>query len=100
MKVEKMISWKEAQDKTENNLQGDYYIALLQYLKENELKFTGETHQSDNFKGIPLFEDGTVVICSWRYWGEIMSSLWGGGYFDWYMNITNQEWRDNEDNKR
>jgi hypothetical protein len=55
MKVEKMISLKEAQGKKENNLQGDYYISLLIYLKENNLKFTGDMHQAEDFNVVPLF---------------------------------------------
>jgi hypothetical protein len=94
MKVEKMISLKEAQGKKENNLQGDYYISLLIYLKENNLKFTGDMHQAEDFNGVPLFEDGTVSICSWRYWGGIMSQLWGGDYMDWYMEAYRPENRE------
>ena len=84
MKIVKFISWKFALTKKENNHEEKYYETLLKYIKENNIKFSGEEHQHIK-EGVPLFDDDTVSLFSFRGWGGIMAQVWGGNYMDFYM---------------
>jgi len=49
----------------------DYQKAVIDYVKEHQLCFSGTDHQySEN--GAPLFSDGKKLIHSMRGWGRIM----------------------------
>lgn len=49
-----------------------YYNALKTYIKANDLWNGGFWHESE---GCPVFEDGTVISCSYRAWGDIMAAV-------------------------
>jgi hypothetical protein len=48
---------------------------------------------------MPMFDDGSVLFCSWRHWGSIMAEAWdpdgakGLDYMDFYMSgfVANDE---------
>lgn len=67
-----------------------YYEAIRQSVVDNGLRITGELHQNSD-SGIPLFEDDTVGIFSWRAWGDLMAAIWSEeedkdySYMDFYM---------------
>lgn len=54
------------------------------------IRITGQGHQyADN--GVPVFEDGTVALFSYRGWGDLMAAIWSTeenkdyNYMDFYM---------------
>ena len=55
------------------------------------LKQGGDWHQNDP-KGVPVFNDGTVAMFSFRAWGDLMAALWAEhedcdySYMDFYMD--------------
>ena len=60
-------------------------------IRRNGFKFSGEYHQYGEY-GMPMFDDGSVLFCSWRHWGSIMAEAWdpdgdkGLDYMDFYMS--------------
>ena len=60
-------------------------------IRRNGFKFSGEYHQYGKC-GMPMFDDGSVLFCSWRHWGSIMAEAWdsdgskGQDYIDFYMS--------------
>ena len=71
-------AWREAED------------VVKECIRRNGFKFSGEYHQYGEY-GMPMFEDGSVLFCSWRHWGSIMAEAWdpdgdkGLDYMDFYM---------------
>ena len=71
-------AWREAED------------VVKEYIRRNGFKFSGEYHQYGEY-GMPMFDDGSVLFCSWRHWGSIMAEAWdpdgdkGLDYMDFYM---------------
>jgi len=67
-----------------------YLEAIRQSVLENCLRLTGEQHQY-SINGIPLFEDDTVGIFTFRAWGDLMAAIWSEAenknysYIDFYM---------------
>ena len=67
-------------------------------IRRNGFKFSGEYHQYGEC-GLPMFDDGSVLFCSWRHWGSIMAEAWdpdgakGLDYMDFYMSgfVANDE---------
>ena len=101
MKVEKWISYREAQDLPEAPIGGlggwfnwrekgqrwqdylddwneevyPYLEAFRESVLELQIRFCGDYHQSGR-DGVPLFDDGTVATFSYRGWGDIMAAIW------------------------
>lgn len=69
---------------------GEAEAAVQDCIRRNGFKFSGEYHQYGKY-GMPMFEDGSVMFCSWRHWGAIMADAWdpdgskGLDYMDFYM---------------
>ena len=103
MKVIDWISYDEAEGKTESvggmggwfGRRGDKWdaphrwadylngmdaeqVAYVEAIRDSVLAtgrfFTGQQHQ-DGDGGVPLFEDGTVGIFSFRGWGDLMVAI-------------------------
>ena len=72
-------AWQEAED------------LVKTCIRRNGFKFSGEYHQYGEC-GMPMFDDGSVLFCSWRHWGSIMAEAWdpdgdkGLDYMDFYMS--------------
>ncbi len=71
-------AWREAED------------IVKECIRRNGFKFSGKYHQYGEY-GMPMFDDGSVLFCSWRHWGSIMFEAWdpdgdkGLDYMDFYM---------------
>ncbi len=78
LKIDRWVSYDEAADLPEA---GDEHERLLyDEIKRLGLKFTGTRYQQ---KCVPVFSDGTALLCTMRYWGEVMAENWGSNYVDW-----------------
>ena len=105
MKIEKWITYDEAEGKTENGLGGmggwfgttetgwdaghrwkdylDNYQAevhpMLEELRrsiiEHKIRCTGMEHQN-GVHAIPLWDNGRVDTYSYRAWGDLMAAVW------------------------
>ena len=79
-------AWQEAED------------IVKACIRRYGFKFSGEYHQYGEC-GMPMFDDGSVLFCSWRHWGSIMAEAWdpdgakGLDYMDFYMSgfVANDE---------
>ena len=79
-------AWQEAED------------IVKACIRRYGFKFSGEYHQYGGC-GMPMFDDGSVLFCSWRHWGSIMAEAWdpdgakGLDYMDFYMSgfVPNDE---------
>ena len=71
-------AWREAEN------------VVKECIRRNGFKFSGQYHQYGEY-GMPMFDDGSVLFCSWRHWGSIMVEAWdpdgdkGLDYMDFYM---------------
>ena len=97
--IVKWITENEASDKEQNGIGGmggffkegmrwkdylDNYIKkahpLLEELKrsiiKNNIKWTGEEKQENNYNTVPLWSNGKVDTYSWRAWGDLMAAVW------------------------
>lgn len=111
MKVIKWISYDEAEQKISsidrmggffgNGMRWSDYIAnssvallhldaLRAEIIAKDIRITGQGHQyADN--GVPVFEDGTVGLFSYRAWGDLMAAIWSTeenkdyNYMEFYM---------------
>lgn len=67
-----------------------YAECIRAYVIENNIKKGGDWHQSDEH-GVPIFDDGTSGVFSYRAWGDIMAAIWSEkecrdySYMDFYM---------------
>lgn len=65
-----------------------YYETFREYVIENNLKHGGDWHQ---YEGIPVFDDGTIIYCTFRAWGDLLAAIWSDidnkdyKYMDFYM---------------
>ena len=94
-KIIKWISWKEAEgDKKLQEAKElvPYWFILVDYFKDNDYIIYGSTHQSDDFRGVPVFDDNCYLAVSMRTWGNIMASCVNErehtnkyDYLDFYM---------------
>ena len=50
-----------------------YYEAVRRAVVEGEIREGGDWHQD---RGCPVFDDGTVLQCSYRAWGDLMAAIW------------------------
>ena len=71
-----------------------YIEAARKYIIENKLKFGGDDHQ---YRYTPLFNDNTVMSCSYRAWGDFMAAVWSTeenkdyNYMSFYMTCLIKE---------
>lgn len=67
-----------------------YAEAIRKNVIENNIKITGEKHQSSS-NGVPLFDDGKIGSFSYRAWGDLMAAIWSEeeskdyNYMNFYM---------------
>jgi len=67
-----------------------YLEAIRSSVLEKKLKITGQQHQFIE-NGVPLFEDNTVALFTFRGWGDLMAAIWSEeedidyDYMDFYM---------------
>lgn len=114
MEIEKFIGYSEAELKEENGLGGmggffkhgmrwkDYLEVfnenvhadlekLRKAIIEKNIRCTGEQHQSDFYKSVPLWDNGLVDTYSYRAWGDLMAAIWSEvdntdySYMSFYM---------------
>lgn len=52
-----------------------YLSALRKSILENKIKFTGADHQQ-LANGVPLFNDDTVALFTFRGWGDLLAVIW------------------------
>ncbi len=50
-----------------------YIEALRKKIIADNIKCAGDIHQD---KMVPLFNDNTVGLFSWRAWGDLMAAIW------------------------
>lgn len=70
---------------------------VIKELRDKGYKFTGYYHQGGDF-GVPVFDTGEKLVCSYRTWGGIMADAYpeevdnsdGFGYTEWAW-ITDRE---------
>lgn len=116
-KIVKWITESDAAGKEDNNLGGlggwfgcdkkgqrwpDYVNAykeevhqMLEELRkgiiENNVRWTGQEKQDNDYNTVPLWDDGSVTFYSWRGWGDLMAAVWSTqdnkdySYLDFYM---------------
>lgn len=67
-----------------------YYEALREEIVKKKIRISGSDHEwSDD--GVPLFDDNTVGLFSFRSWGDLMAAVWSEeedrdySYMDFYM---------------
>lgn len=70
----KGMRWKDYIEEYPDEKDKIYIEALRKEIVKNNLKFTGHVHQ--NGLGVPLFEDNTVALYSYRAWGDLMAAIW------------------------
>jgi len=68
--------------------------AIIKDIIDNNYVIYGDTHQSEYWRGIPVFEDGYIFL-SMRTWGELMAEAQNikektnkYKYLDFYMAST------------
>lgn len=68
--------------------------AIIKDIIDNNYVIYGDTHQSEDWRGIPVFEDGYIFL-SMRSWGELMAAAQNiregkpkYTYLDFYMAVT------------
>jgi len=72
-----------------------YIEALAKEIIEKNLRITGEHHQHGG--GIPLFNDGTFALFSFRAWGDLMAAIYTKktgkqySYLDFYYTCFDVE---------
>jgi len=65
------ISWEEADSDPSlvDDYSNDHIESLVQYLRDNKVFHGGLWHQDSSCTGVPIFEDGKVIMASMRTWG-------------------------------
>jgi hypothetical protein len=87
--IEKGNRWKDYLNHFTESVH-PYAEAFREYVLENEIKMTGESHQYGN-EGVPVFDDGTAATFSYRAMGDFMAAVWAEkedndySYMDFYM---------------
>ena len=67
-----------------------YIEAIRESVIRKGLRLTGEQHQYSS-RGVPMFEDNTVGMYTYRGWGDLMAAIWSEeedkdyNYMDFYM---------------
>lgn len=65
----------------------DHQHVLLETLRTQGLKFSGARYQESH---VPVFSDGTTILCTQRRWGSYMVAVWGGSYLDWAWHVADE----------
>ena len=66
-----------------------YYEAIRESAVANGLRLKGSDHQYSEH-GVPLFDDDTVGLFTYRAWGDLMAAIWSEkedkdySYMDFY----------------
>lgn len=69
-----------------------YLEALRKEIINKNIKYCGNDHQELE-DGVPVFNDNTVAMYSYRGWGDLMAAIWSTeenkdySYMDFYMSI-------------
>jgi len=82
---------KYGYDITDSRITNGHYLYFKNYLIINKVKICGDEHQSGF---IPLFDDGVILLYSYRAWGALMAEIWGeidGVNYD-YMDFYIKGW--------
>jgi len=88
------MRWKDFRQafrKKEWKKEGRYYKALRREILAKQIRAGGAWHQHGP-DGVPLFEDGSVALFSFRSWGDLMAAIWSSeeerdySYMDFYMD--------------
>lgn len=64
---------------------------LRRSILENKIRMTGQEKQDSGQPSVPLWNNNTVTIYSWRGWGDLMAAVWSESenkdyhYMDFYM---------------
>ena len=80
--------WEDYYDGMSDKLK-PYALAIRESGIERGIRYTGHDHQNAE-DGVPLFEDGTVGVFSFRAWGDFMAAIWSTednkdySYMDFY----------------
>lgn len=92
MKISHFINSNELDeygyDITDKRVINEHYVYFKNYLKENKIKICGDEHQESL---IPVFDDGVILLYSYRAWGALMAEIWGEidrvnyDYMDFYI---------------
>lgn len=45
-------------------------LELREYLKEKDIHITGEQHTNQDFSGVPVFGNNTVMLLSENFWDD------------------------------
>ena len=128
VKVKEWITWQEALNKKESiGGMGGWVVGQKwdEYLKDlidpakpyaegireavlkDRIRWGGDWHQSDQYEGVPLFEDDTIGSFTYRAWGDILAAIWNTeknwrrfSYNSFYMNrpdcMSNQKREEKE----
>ena len=93
MKVVDWVSWDSREDDCciteKQGYTDEHNEALKEEIIRLGLRKTGWGHQMDK-DGVPVFEDGKVIMHSMRSWGGLMAEIWSEEgneytYMDFYM---------------
>ena len=88
---EKGMRWKDYLDIWHPEVH-PYLEAIRESVLNNKIRYTGQYHQNGS-NGVPLFEDNSVALFSFRGWGDLMAAIWGEeedkdySYMDFYMDL-------------
>lgn len=81
-------------DVRELNVTDQHIDFFKNHLIENKIKIGGDEHQSGY---IPVFDDGAILLYSYRAWGALMAEIWSEidgreyNYMDFYMKCCIQK---------
>lgn len=91
-RIVKWVTYSEA----ENYPRGDsleHYEAFQREIVKNRYWWTGEAAQESGEACVPVFDDGTACVTTWRALGFIMADAWNEiigkkefDYMDFYLN--------------
>jgi len=82
--------WKDFVDGLDG-CAAEYYEALRRELIETTLRRGGDWHQNSD-RGVPVFDDGTIGLFTFRAWGDLLAAAWAEhedqdySYMDFYMD--------------
>jgi hypothetical protein len=88
--IEQGDRWQDFVSESEEK-KAPYYEALRREILRRDLKQGGDWHQNDA-EGVPVFNDGTVAMFTFRGWGDLMAAIWAEqehrdySYMGFYMD--------------
>lgn len=75
MKVIDWVDYDDVEAETYQDISNEEWdeavAALIEHIRENNNPISGFQHQ-DEPGGVPLFDNGKVLTCTFRTWGGIM----------------------------